>query len=72
MKKPIIGIIGKSLEFNKKFLQHEITAFSNDGLVEGFELENKKFVLGLKWHPELMLDDNTDNIFKCFIEACIQ
>lgn len=42
-----------------------------DWLVEGFELENKKFVLGLKWHPELMLDDNTDNIFKCFIEACI-
>jgi gamma-glutamyl-gamma-aminobutyrate hydrolase PuuD len=49
----------------------KITAFSDDGLVESFELEDKKFVLGFKWHPELMLDDNADNIFKSFIEACL-
>ena len=33
MKKPIIGIIGKSLEFNEKFLWHEITAFSDARMV---------------------------------------
>ena len=48
----------------------KVNAFSDDGLVECFELENKKFVLGFKWHPELMLDDNTDSIFKSFIDAC--
>ena len=33
----------------------KISSISDDGLVESFELENKKFVLGIKWHPELML-----------------
>ena len=48
----------------------KITSYSEDGLVESFEVENKKFVMGVKWHPELMLDEDTTNIFKAFIEAC--
>lgn len=48
----------------------KITSYSEDGLVESFEVENKKFVVGVKWHPELMLDEDTTNIFKNFIEAC--
>ena len=40
-----------------------------DGLVESFELDNKKFILGIKWHPELMLEDNfTQNLFSEFIK----
>ena len=31
-----------------------ISAISYDNLVESFELDNKKFVMGIKWHPELM------------------
>lgn len=50
----------------------KITSYSEDGLVESFELENKKFVVGIKWHPELMLDEETTNIFKHFIGACIK
>lgn len=38
----------------------EISAFSDDGYVEAVELKNNKFCLGLKWHPELMLDYNKD------------
>ena len=34
-----------------------ISAISYDNLVESFELDNKKFVMGIKWHPELMLED---------------
>ena len=46
-----------------------ITSVSYDGLVESFELNSKKFVVGIKWHPELMLDDEfTKKIFKEFIE----
>ncbi len=49
----------------------KISSFSYDGLVESFELENKKFVIGIKWHPELMLEDEfTKKLFKEFIEKC--
>ena len=50
----------------------KISSLSNDGLVESFELSNKRFILGIKWHPELMLEDEfTKNLFKKFIEECI-
>ena len=49
----------------------KISSISYDGLVESFELNNKKFVIGIKWHPELMLEDKfTKNLFKEFIEKC--
>ena len=49
-----------------------ISSLSYDGLVESFELENKKFVVGIKWHPELMLEDEFPNkLFKEFILKCL-
>ena len=49
----------------------KISSTSYDGLVESFELNNKKFVIGIKWHPELMIEDEfTKNLFKEFIEKC--
>ena len=31
---------------------------------------NKKFVMGIKWHPELMLNEQyVDEIFKMFIDS---
>lgn len=48
-----------------------ISSISEDGLVESIELKDKKFVIGVKWHPELMLEDEfTDKLFKEFIERC--
>lgn len=48
-----------------------ISSMSYDGLVESFELDNKKFVVGMKWHPELMLEDEFPNkLFKEFISKC--
>lgn len=48
-----------------------ISAISYDNLVESFELDNKKFVMGIKWHPELMLEDEfSDKLFKKFISKC--
>lgn len=47
----------------------KISSFSEDGFVESFELENKKFVIGVKWHPELLLEEYyVDILFKEFIE----
>lgn len=49
----------------------KISSLSYDGLVESFELPNKKFVIGIKWHPELMLEDKfPEELFKMFIEKC--
>ena len=49
----------------------QISSYSYDGFVESFELDNKKFVIGLKWHPELMLEDQfTNNLFEEFINKC--
>ena len=50
----------------------KITAHSEDGLVEAFEMENKKFIMGIKWHPELMIDIDSkmNDLFIEFINAC--
>ena len=51
----------------------QVSSTSNDGLVESFEMPNKKFVIGIKWHPELMLEEEfTNNLFAKFIEECKQ
>ena len=49
------------------------TAISNDGYIEGIETVNKKFFIGVQWHPESMInyDENQNNLFKNFIKACM-
>lgn len=46
-------------------------AYSKDGVVEAIEMKNKKFIVGVQWHPELMVDHNEkmSNLFKMFINA---
>ena len=49
----------------------KISSYSEDGLVESFELPNKKFIIGIKWHPELLLNEAyVDEIFKMLIDKC--
>ena len=49
----------------------KILAVSYNDLVECFELDNKKFIIGIKWHPELMLEDEFPNkLFNEFISKC--
>ena len=48
-----------------------VSALSEDGLVESFELPDKRFVLGVKWHPELLLgEDYVDRLFAAFVDRC--
>lgn len=51
----------------------EVGAITDDGLIECIYLKNKKFVLGVQWHPELLYKDfkNQFSIFKAFIDSCI-
>ena len=49
-----------------------ISAKSSDGIIEAVEDKNKKFFIGVQWHPESMTDydNNSIKIFKYFIEQC--
>lgn len=49
-----------------------ISAYSSDGIIEAIEYPNKKFVLGLQWHPESMLnyDQCANEIFMYFLKIC--
>lgn len=47
-------------------------AFCDDNYVEAVEAKDKKFYLGVKFHPESLykIDDKMNRIFTSFIEAC--
>lgn len=49
-----------------------VTALSNDGYIEALESSNKKFFVGIQWHPESMIsyDNRQNNLFKYFIKCC--
>lgn len=49
----------------------DVVAHDLDGFVEAVELKNKRFCLGLKWHPEIMENDEImKNLFKEFVKSC--
>lgn len=52
--------------------QYIVTANSEDGYIEGIELPNKKFHMGIQWHPEISyeFDDDSKKIINYFIEVC--
>lgn len=73
-------IIGKKeIKVNSKHNYHveavnnlKISAYSEDGLIEAVEYENKAFAIGLQWHPETMVDydKNANKILDEFINKC--
>lgn len=46
-----------------------ITAMTEDDVVEGICLPDRKFVHGVQWHPELLTDDNSSLIFESFVRT---
>ncbi|HWP59393.1 MAG TPA: gamma-glutamyl-gamma-aminobutyrate hydrolase family protein [Candidatus Acidoferrales bacterium] len=50
------------------------SAISPDGVIEGIESENFRFLLGVQWHPELLIarDAAQRKIFAAFVAACAQ
>jgi gamma-glutamyl-gamma-aminobutyrate hydrolase PuuD len=45
-----------------------VNAISDDGVLEGVEYPNKKFIIGLQWHPEYLVDENSLKILNSFIK----
>ena len=58
-----VRMLGKNLRVN---------ATAPDGLIEGIELPDHPFVLGVQWHPESLSDRYPDHqrLFDAFIRAC--
>jgi putative glutamine amidotransferase len=49
-----------------------IVARSSDGIIEAIEAKDDRWVVGVQWHPEWMLENREDMpaLFKSFCEAC--
>ena len=45
-----------------------VNAISDDGVIEGVEYPNEKFIIGLQWHPEYIVDENSLKILDNFIK----
>lgn len=50
----------------------KVNAYSLDGVIEGIESTNDKFILGVQFHPEAMIYRHKEilNIFKYFVSRC--
>ena len=46
-----------------------INAISEDGIIEGVEYPKKRFIMGLQWHPEYIIDENSIDILDSFINS---
>jgi len=47
-----------------------VTAYADDGCIEGIESTNEHFVMGVQFHPELMVQENEMfNIYMEFVNA---
>lgn len=46
----------------------------DDGIIEGFEMPGKRFVIGVQWHPEYMWRErpHSKRLFRAFVEASMQ
>ena len=51
---------------------NDLICATNNNVIEALEKENKKFYLGLQWHPENLykIDPNSKKIFDYFIKIC--
>lgn len=49
----------------------QAAAVSEDGLIEGIYMPDRKFVLGVQWHPEFSYetDDNSKRLIRAFVTS---
>ena len=50
----------------------KISAYSQDNVIEAIEVSNKKYIIGVQWHPESMIsyDIVSKQLLDSFIESC--
>jgi len=47
-----------------------VTAVAPDGLIEGIESRDERYLVAVQWHPEAMSGDHASRLLAPFIEAC--
>ena len=47
----------------------QITAVSEDGFIEGIAISEKRFVQAVQWHPELLSDKASEQLFSALIQS---
>ena len=47
-----------------------VSARAPDGIVEGVESLESRYIIGVQWHPEREDSEISDRIFKSFIDVC--
>ncbi len=48
----------------------DVVAVSDDHIIEAIEMKDKKFVIGVQWHPEDMDDETSKRLFEYYINTC--
>lgn len=46
-----------------------VNATASDGVVEGIEAPDRRFCIGVQWHPEYMISDGDRRLFSAFVRA---
>lgn len=47
---------------------HQISGISEDDIIEAIEDKEKKFFIGVEWHPESLNNEDSNNLFDYFIK----
>lgn len=60
---------------HKSYIEYtdlDVVGKSSDNIIEAIEAKNKKFFIGVQWHPESMIeyDITENNLFSYFIDCC--
>lgn len=71
LKKEVIKVNSR----HKSYIEYtdlDIVGISSDHIIEAVEDKNKKFFIGVQWHPESMIecDITENNLFSYFVDCC--
>lgn len=76
----IVGKAGNPVEIPVNSAHHQavdsvasgtvVSARASDGVIEAIEAVNKKFCIGVQWHPEYFISPADNALFAAFIERC--
>lgn len=47
----------------------DIVGYSDDNIIEAIEANNKKFFVGVEWHPESLNDEYSRKLFNSFVNS---
>ena len=47
-----------------------VSSVSDDNYIESVEMKDKKFIVGVQWHPEDLDDEYSKKLFNYFIDIC--